>query len=120
MLNNHFFFFFFFCFWSHVLHRVHILRSGHSLLNPPKPIDLDDEEAVAERQLASAPAPGESGPGSRRTLAGGGGRTGNGNGTYEPLFSDEVEEPRVGTGVRNNQGRENLSAEDEEAWDRLG
>lgn len=133
MLDNHFFLL---SFWSHVLHRVHTHRSGHSLLNPPKPIDLsqaraaslalnldldlDDEEAVAERQLASAPAPGESGPGSRRTVAGGGGRTGNGNGSYEPLFSDEVEEPRTGTGVRNNQGRENLSAEDEEAWDRLG
>ncbi|RXK40700.1 hypothetical protein M231_01952 [Tremella mesenterica] len=90
-------------------------RSGHSLFNPPKPIDLsqaaqaslaldldlDDDEAQAERQL-------------RRTLVGAGSRRG-----YEPLSSDATE-PRRGVGVGNNAGRENLSEEDADAWDRLG
>jgi hypothetical protein len=122
-------------------------RSGHSLLNPPKPIDLsqartaslvldldldlDDEEAVAERQLAGARplassewsvgVPGASG---RRTLLGGGGRRG-----YEPIFSDDPDrdagqgqrgEVRKPLDVRDSAGREGLSAEDDDAWDRLG
>jgi len=68
-------------------------RSGHSLLNPPKPIDLtqartaslaldldldlDDEEAVAERHLVSP----------QRTLVG----VGRERGGYEPIFQDEEE-----------------------------
>ena len=98
-------------------------RSGHSLFNPPKPmdlsqaraaslaldldLDLDDEEAVAERHLA----------GGRRTLVGAG--------HYEPIFQDEeaeVEtvEPRTGANVPNNAGRDEMTEEDMEAWDRLG
>ncbi|WWD22876.1 hypothetical protein CI109_107371 [Kwoniella shandongensis] len=90
-------------------------RSGHSLFNPPKPIDLsqartaslaldldldlDDEEAVAERHLSG---------GSRRTLVG--------VGNYQPLDS---EERRTGTGVRDNAGRETLDEDDQDTWDRL-
>lgn len=126
-------------------------RSGHSLLNPPKPIDLsnartaslalnldldlDDEEAVAERHLA-----GES----RRTLVGRGNRGG-----YEPIFQDDDGEevgagsgngsgrrsgqssgratPQSGSGplrkpldVGGNKGRDAIGADDEDMWDRLG
>jgi hypothetical protein len=79
-------------------------------------LDLDDEEAVAERHLG------------RRTLAGRGG-AGGVTGRYEavPIFEDEVDEeeeeqeaPRRSLSVRPNQGREGLSAEDEDTWDRLG
>ncbi|CAD6573585.1 MAG: hypothetical protein TREMPRED_000862 [Tremellales sp. Tagirdzhanova-0007] len=98
-------------------------RSGHSLLNPPKPIDLsqartaslaldldldlDDEEAVAERQLT----------GPRRTLAGRGG--------YEPIFQDEEEAvgtpPRRASDVnKQSAGRQGLTEDEEEVWDRLG
>ncbi|WVW81471.1 hypothetical protein I302_103465 [Kwoniella bestiolae CBS 10118] len=99
-------------------------RSGHSLLNPPKPIDLsqagqaslslnleldDDEELAAERQLSSG-----------RTLRGTGS---GGNGRYQRLNQDdggdEEQRERVGTGVKNNQGREGLTQDDEEMWDRL-
>lgn len=133
-----------------LLRRTADRSSGHSLLNPPKPIDLsnartaslalnldldlDDEEAVAERHLA-----GES----RRTLVGRGGRAG-----YEPIFQDEEGEdagagastggrrsgqshgrgtPQVGSGplrkpldVGGQKGRDDLGAEDEDMWDRLG
>ena len=112
-----------------------LLRSGHSLFNPPKPIDLsqartaslaldldldlDDEEAVAERHLA----------GSRRSLAGGGSRVG-----YEPLFQDEEAEidnfirehdtertdgTRKPLDLPEDQGRGHLTEADEEAWDRM-
>jgi hypothetical protein len=73
---------------------------------------MDDEEAVAERHLG------------RRTLAGGG--RGFQGGRYEavPSFQDEVEgdlpvgrKPLV---VRPDQGREELSEEDQDAWDRIG
>lgn len=103
--------------------HAHPLSSGHSLVNPPKPIDLsqartaslaldldldlDDEEAVAERQLSVG--------GPRRTLAG---RNG-----YEPIFQDEeqaVEAPRKPLDLKSVAGREGPSQEDEEAWDRLG
>ena len=102
-------------------------RSGHSLLNPPKPIDLSqartaslaldldldlsDEEAVAERQLARNP---RSLVGTRSGSSGGGG--------YEPIFSDEQEEQprREPIKIANNAGREDLSATDEEMWDRIG
>lgn len=86
-------------------------------------LDLSDDEAVAERQLSA--------PSSRRTLAG----PGSGAGSYEPIFTDE--DPELGQelqsstrrslqGVRKpldvsaNQGRQNLSQEDEDMWDRLG
>ncbi|WWC97292.1 hypothetical protein V866_004171 [Kwoniella sp. B9012] len=95
-------------------------RSGHSLLNPPKPIDLsqagqaslslnleldDDEELAAERQLAGG-----------RTL-----RSTNDGARYQRLEQDDGgdEEQRVGTNVKNNQGRENLTQDEEELWDRL-
>ena len=120
------------------------VRSGHSLLNPPKPIDLsnartaslalnldldlDDEEAVAERHLA-----GEG----RRTLVGRSGRSG-----YEPIFQDD-EEAEIGIAgeeisrtssaaerrksgdrrppvVGGQKGREGLGDDDEDMWDRLG
>ncbi|KAK8844571.1 hypothetical protein IAR55_006418 [Kwoniella newhampshirensis] len=96
-------------------------RSGHSLLNPPKPIDLsqartasmaldldldlDDEEAVAERQLS-----GNGGGGGRRTLVGS-------SSVYQPLAG---EEERIGTGVRDNAVREELDEDDQDMWDRLG
>lgn len=135
------------CTWHYLLSSP-VRRSGHSLLNPPKPIDLsqartaslaldldldmDDEEAVAERQLASGRplasrewsvgVPGSSG---RRTLLGGGGRRG-----YELIFSDDPErgpgqgqrreDVRKPLEVRDNAGREGLTADDEDAWDRLG
>jgi hypothetical protein len=94
-------------------------------LNPPKPIDLSqartaslaldldldlsDEEAVAERQLARNP----------RSLVGS--RSG-GTGGYEPIFSDEQEDVprREPVNVGNNAGRENLNETDEEMWDRIG
>ncbi|KAL7419290.1 hypothetical protein Q5752_006127 [Cryptotrichosporon argae] len=94
-------------------------RSGHSLFNPPRPmdlsaaaaaaldldLDLDDEEA-AERHLGAA---------GRRTLASGG------HGRYVPLFQDdEAANVRAPLDVANNAGREALSAGDEDAWDRLG
>ena len=103
-------------------------RSGHSLLNPPKPIDLsqartaslaldldldlDDEEAVAERQLA--------GSANRRTLAG--------RGRYEPIFHDEQGDEEAENGgedrrkldVKNGQGGEGLTEEEGALWDRLG
>ncbi|KAK4686838.1 hypothetical protein P7C73_g3280, partial [Tremellales sp. Uapishka_1] len=96
-------------------------RSGHSLLSPPKPIDLsqartaslaldldldlEDEEAVAERHLENASG--------RRTLAG--------SGRYEPIFSDEAEgQFRKPLDLRPDQGRQGLTEEDEESWDRLG
>ncbi|ORX34909.1 hypothetical protein BD324DRAFT_633144 [Kockovaella imperatae] len=121
-------------------------RSGHSLLNPPKPIDLsqartaslaldldldlEDEEAVAERHLAGA-----SSNGSRRTLVGS--RRG-----YEPIFQDEegalegrssIDTGGSGTKARSRasgeirrpldvggqRGREGLTEEDEEVWDRM-
>ncbi|KAI9633386.1 uncharacterized protein MKK02DRAFT_18347 [Dioszegia hungarica] len=124
------------------LRIVNILRrSGHSIFNPPKPIDLSqarpdaldmdldfsDEEAAAERTLDSRSAPilplHSNG---RRTLAGGG--------RYEPLYADEPdrdrgsrgssgdrEQPaRQGVTVRPGQGREELTEEDQDAWDRLG
>ncbi|WWC85510.1 uncharacterized protein L201_000374 [Kwoniella dendrophila CBS 6074] len=96
-------------------------RSGHSLLNPPKPIDLsqagqaslslnldmddDDEELAAERQLY-------------------GGNTNNNNnntGKYQRLNQDDVDEDqqRVPSNVKKNQGRENLNNDDEDLWDRL-
>ena len=111
-------------------------RSGHSLLNPPRPIDLSnartaslaldldldmsDDEAVAERHLAG---------GSRtRTLVG--------RGRYEALFQDEEatvegDGERGGGGGRaggtrrpldvgGDRGREGLNEDDEEMWDRLG
>ena len=91
-------------------------RSGHSLFNPPKPIDLtqagaldldldlDDEEAQAERNLS-------------RTLVGS--RPGAGiSGGYERLATEEP--PRRPLAVGNNAGRDALTEEDEEAWDRLG
>jgi hypothetical protein len=94
------------------------------VLNPPKPIDLSqartaslaldldldlsDDEAVAERQLEG---------GSRRTLAGRGR-----NGTYQPIFTDEVEEDpeRRPKAPANNAGRDTLGEEDEDMWDRVG
>jgi len=120
-------------------------RSGHSLLNPPKPIDLsnartaslalnldldlDDEEAVAERHLA-----GEG----RRTLIGRNGRSG-----YAPIFQDD--DPEAGGGgsegvsrtsssagrrrsgdvrkpldVGAGRGRDTLGEDDADVWDRLG
>lgn len=102
-------------------------RSGHSVFNPPKPIDLSqartaslaldldldlsDEEAVAERHLEG---------GSRRTLAGRG-RTGG----YQPIFTDEVEGDDVERERRpqapaKNAGRDRLAEEDEDLWDRVG
>lgn len=102
-------------------------RSGHSIFNPPKPIDLSqartaslaldldldlsDEEAVAERQLDG---------GSRRTLAGRG-RTGG----YQPIFTDEVEaeaeQPeRRPQAPANGAGRERLTEDEEDLWDRVG
>ncbi|WWC67111.1 uncharacterized protein I206_101018 [Kwoniella pini CBS 10737] len=99
-------------------------RSGHSLLNPPKPIDLsqagqaslalnleldDDEEVAAERQLNN----------NSRTLRGTGSSNSSG-GRYQRLNQDvEDEEERVGLNVKNNSGRENLTNEDEDLWDRL-
>jgi hypothetical protein len=100
-------------------------RSGHSLLSPPKPIDLsqartaslaldldldlDDEEAVAERHLQ----------GGRRTLV-------RGQARYEPLFTDEEgsddrgqAETRRPLDVKNNAGQGTLAPVDEEIWDRL-
>lgn len=104
-----------------------LCRSGHSIFNPPKPIDLSqartaslaldldldlsDEEAVAERQMEG---------GSRRTLAGRG-RTGD----YQPIFTDEVDaeaqEPeRRPQAPANNAGRDRLNEADEDLWDRVG
>ncbi|WVQ93982.1 hypothetical protein IAU59_001060 [Kwoniella sp. CBS 9459] len=116
-------------------------RSGHSILNPPKPIDLSqagaaslaldldmdlendgayrDEEVAAERQLG------------RNAGIGLGLSTGSAGGRYtrvagEADFDADIEgdrergsDMRTGTGVKNNQGRENLNTEDEEMWDRL-
>lgn len=80
-------------------------------MNPPKPIDLSnartaslalnldldlsDDEAVTERQLANG------GGRNRRTLVGGAGRRG-----YEPIFQDEDEEEAVGGGSRSGSGRQ--------------
>lgn len=116
-------------------------RSGHSIFNPPKPIDLSqarpsaldmdldfsDDEVAAERNLAqNSILPLHSGQGGRRTLAGGRG------GRYEGVYADEPhrdssrgssadrEERRVPLAVRPGQGREDLTEEDQEAWDRLG
>lgn len=93
------------------------------MLNPPKPIDLSqartaslaldldldlsDDEAVAERQLQG---------GSRRTLAG------RGAGGYQPIFTDEVEDEgqRRPVAPANNAGRDGLSQDDEDLWDRVG
>lgn len=114
-------------------------RSGHSIFNPPKPIDLtqarsaavdldldfSDEEAAAERTLdnrSGSILPLHSS--GRRTLASGGAR-------YEALYEDDPErgirgssadrEPRrEGVSVRPGQGREDLNEEDQDAWDRLG
>ena len=98
-------------------------RSGHSLLNPPKPIDLsqartaslaldldfdlDDEEAAAERQLSAR--------GARSIIPV--------DGRYEPIFQDDEEQeeamqkPLV---LKNGSRREELTVEDQEVWDRLG
>lgn len=88
-------------------------RSGHSLLNPPKPMDLsqaraaslaldfdvdaEDEEAAAERTLVG------SGPRSRQAQ-------------YEPTYSDGHSAVRS---TRSTQDTNNLSQEDQDLWDRL-
>lgn len=90
-------------------------RSGHSWLNPPKPIDLSqardaslaldfdlDDEEDTERRFY--------GDGRGRSLVSGR------RGGYEPVNG---EEERSGTGVRDNAGREQLSEQDQELWDRL-
>ncbi|WVF66365.1 hypothetical protein IAT40_001105 [Kwoniella sp. CBS 6097] len=121
-------------------------RSGHSILNPPKPIDLSqagaaslaldldmdlenegggnryrDEEVAAERQLGRNAGGGGIGLGLNTgigTGTGAGGRYTRIPGEVD--FDADVESsPRIGTGVKNNQGRENLNTEDEEMWDRL-
>ncbi|ODN75541.1 hypothetical protein L202_06667 [Cryptococcus amylolentus CBS 6039] len=89
-------------------------RSGHSWMNPPKAIDLSrarevdfdwEDEEDTERRV------NEGGLGGRSLVGSGGGRGGYGRVSQE--------ERRVGTGVQNNVGREGLSADDEELWDRL-
>ncbi|KAK1921429.1 hypothetical protein DB88DRAFT_513455 [Papiliotrema laurentii] len=121
-------------------------RSGHSLLNPPKPIDLSnartaslaldldldmsDDEAVAERRLADT-SPNAA---NRRTLVGRSTRP-SATGNYAPIFHDDEDEARGGQGngagvdtrpvrkpldVGGDRGRQGLNVEDEEMWDRLG
>ncbi|OWZ45897.1 hypothetical protein AYX14_01897 [Cryptococcus neoformans] len=91
-------------------------RSGHSWLNPPKPIDLSqardasraldfdlDDEEDTERRFY--------GDGRGRSLLSG--RRG-----YEPVSGEE--ERRGGAGVRDNSGREQFSEQDDhELLDRL-
>ncbi|WWC57816.1 uncharacterized protein I303_100351 [Kwoniella dejecticola CBS 10117] len=109
-------------------------RSGHSLFNPPKPIDLsqagqaslalnleldDDEEVAAERQLAIS-----SGGRTLRGINASGSGSGAGGGRYQRLNQEAPtrpsdEEERVGVNVKNNAGRENLTGDDEDMWDRL-
>lgn len=88
------------------------LRSGHSLFNPPKPMDLsqaraaslalefdvdaEDEEAVAERTLVG------SGPRSRQNQ-------------YEPVYTDGPS----ARSARSPHGPSDLSQEDQDLWDRL-
>ncbi|KAL1408914.1 hypothetical protein Q8F55_005728 [Vanrija albida] len=83
-------------------------RSGHSLFNPPKPMDLsqarqaslaldldiDDEEAIAERDLTSG-----------RSLAG-----------YQPVYADDRTPPRVQS--HNSLGSNEHIGEDQSAWNR--
>ncbi|OCF33096.1 hypothetical protein I317_01896 [Kwoniella heveanensis CBS 569] len=112
-------------------------RSGHSILNPPKPIDLSqagaaslaldldmdleneggngyrDEEVAAERQLGRTGAGAGIGIGLGLNTG-----AGAGSGRYTRV-PDEERDLRTGTNVKNNQGRENLTTEDEEMWDRL-
>ncbi|TXT10679.1 hypothetical protein VHUM_02184 [Vanrija humicola] len=85
-------------------------RSGHSLFNPPKPMDLsqarqasmaldldldiDDEEAIAERNLMGG-----------RTLAG-----------YQPVYADDRTPPRNQS--LNTLGSNEHISEDRDAWNR--
>lgn len=64
---------------------------------------MDDEEDTERRFY---------GGGRGRSLLSGGGRRG-----YEPVSGEE--EWMEGTGVRDNAGREQLSEQDQELWDRL-
>lgn len=68
-------------------------------------LDLEDDEAVAAHHLSAA-----------STLQSSGGRG------YERLPVEEAveEPPRRGVGpVGGDRGKENLSAEDEDQWDRM-
>ncbi|WVR03252.1 hypothetical protein IAU60_000243 [Kwoniella sp. DSM 27419] len=88
-------------------------RSGHSLLNPPKPIDLSQAGAASLALDLDLDMDGDEEVAAERQLRGGGGSR------YARLDTEPSAEPRRGTGVRQNQGRENLSEEDEDLWDRL-
>ncbi|KIR51176.1 hypothetical protein I315_06359 [Cryptococcus gattii Ru294] len=90
-------------------------RSGHSWLNPPKPIDLSQ---ARDASLALDFDLDDEEDTERRFYGGGRGRSlvSGGRGGYEPVNG---EEERSGRGVRDNAGREQLSEQDQELWDRL-
>jgi len=111
-------------------------RSGQSLLHAPKPIDLsqaraaafdldlnlDDDEALAEHHLNNPQLLNDSGSAAELGQAGG-------SRTYFDA-ADEVENGVQRQAVIGNDrskgqvgyaaGRENLNADDEAQWDRMG
>ncbi|KAI5455138.1 hypothetical protein NCC49_002409 [Naganishia albida] len=117
-------------------------RSGHSLFHPPRPIDLsqarsaafdldldlDDDEALAAHHIRTDGAGGYQ----ELSTAAPGGGIGNGKAgraffdASEALEAGPVPESQrqgvFGTGpgqVRYEQGKQALTADDEEQWDRL-
>ncbi|KAL7417545.1 hypothetical protein BDY24DRAFT_368046 [Mrakia frigida] len=110
-------------------------RSGTSIFHRPPPIDLssareaafaldidlEDDEAVAQHQLQTNLRSGSSTGGATNSGRGG---AGGSNALYTRVDAGEemdAQPPRRGVGpVGGDRGRENLNAEDEEMWDRLG
>lgn len=106
-------------------------RSGHSLFHPPKPIDLsqarsgaidldldlEDDEAYIEQRLAQRAGGYSNVPAEDRS---------RGETFFDAGNELENAEPRKGVFGRGEgqvgyqAGREGLSREDEEQWDRMG
>jgi hypothetical protein len=106
------------------------LRSGQSLLHAPKPIDLsqaraaafdldlnlDDDEALAEHHLNNRDSAAELGQASgSRTYFDAADEMGNAV-ERQAVIGNDRSKGQVGYAA----GRENLSADDEAQWDRMG
>jgi hypothetical protein len=97
--------------------RELIGSSGHSLLHPPRPIDLsqarnaaftldlnlDDDEALAEHHLNHS-----------------GAAHGLSSHSQYSAVPETRRESSVPQGDRSQAGRDRLDSDDEDAWDRMG